>query len=440
MGGAYVSLQGDPASAYYNPAGLAGLYRQAISLSASAYWMAIEQYGNAVDFRHTTGERITADAESLEFDTFPASVVYVLPLGGSKDPDAVHHVLGFALLVPHFDQFDADIVMPPGESLALEIKASFFSENVTYWAGPSWAMAFGRLRLGLGVYLLLHLDEERFKASAKARVDDGLGGTLDSYLASATERSSASLTALAQAGIQVDVTDRFTLGAAVRTRTFGTLYSQVEMLTFNSAYVEDIRAQPIPLGGYVDRLETTNVELHYRLPWMFALGASYRVPESFAIALDLSLHLPQGPYDLVTGPPIVPVDASGNPVPERAVNPTQTRKNRLVFNANLGTEVALTDRIWLRGGVFTDMSSVDQDFYDNDEQRTGSVILPSLFRVGVTLGLGMIGDWSTSSFGVVYVAGFGETFGLETVEGEAARLSEVNTHTITVVLAGSADL
>ena len=40
MGGAFVSMVGDPASTYYNPAGLAGLYKQGISLKET--WETLE--------------------------------------------------------------------------------------------------------------------------------------------------------------------------------------------------------------------------------------------------------------------------------------------------------------------------------------------------------------------------------------------------------------
>lgn len=443
MGGAYVSLTGDPASAYYNPAGLAGLYRQAISLSASAYWMALENYDNIVGLELPTGEDVSLDTNSITFSTFPASVVYVLPLDAGKDPQATHHVLAFSLLVPHYDELDGDVFMPAGGALPLEVKASLLSESATYWAGASYAASLGgRLRLGLSVYGLVHLSEERYKVSAKASVDDTMGGILESYVAASTERTGACVTALVQAGLQFDLTDRFSLGASVRSPSLGNIYSKVSILYFNSVYSEDIRENVIPLGGYVDRIETTDVTMNYRLPLMLSLGASYRIPDSFALALDFSYHLSQGPFNQFEGEKVYPLDASGDPIIDenRAFNPTYQVKNKGVFNVNLGSEISVTSKIKARLGFFTDLSAVDQDYYDSAQRRAVAVTLPSLTRLGISAGLGFIGEWSTSSVGLVYTLGFGDTFRLNADEGGQPRSVDVTTHTFTVVLAGTANL
>jgi long-subunit fatty acid transport protein len=445
MGGAYVSLTGDPASAYFNPAGLAGLHRQAISLSASAYWMALEDYDNIVGVELENGEKVTVDTSSITFSTFPASVVYVLPLDSRTDPQTTHHVLAFSLLVPHYDELDGDAVMTAGELLNLvEVKASIFSESATYWAGASYAVSLGgRLRLGLSAYGLVHLSEERYKFSAKVSADDTLGGIVEYYQAASTERSGACVTVLLQAGLQFDLTDRLSLGASVRSPSLGRIYSKVSILYFNSVYAEDIRDNVIPLGGYVDRIETTDVEMDYRLPLMLSLGASYRIPDSFALALDVSYHLSQGPFNQFEGGKVYPLDAAGVPIVDdsRALNPTYQVKNKGVLNVNLGSEISLTRRFKARLGFFTDLSSVDQDYYDTEQKWSAAVTLPSLTRLGITAGLGMIGEWSTSSIGLVYSVGFGDTFQLNSTEGgRQPRSVDVTTHTFTVVLAGTANL
>lgn len=444
MGGAYTSMVGDPASSYYNPAGLGGLYNQAISLSASAYWMALEDYEGVVDHTTDAGERIIVDADSMTFSTFPASVVYLLPLDSHKDPEAFHHVLAFSLLVPQYDEVDAEVFMPRAASLPLEVKASFLIEAATYWAGPSYAFSVGgRFRAGVSLFVLTHLLEEQVKVSSKVAVEDDQGSWLDMYSAVSSERSAACVTALIQAGLQVDITDRFTLGFSVRSPTFGTLYSDVSVLSFNSWYMEGGRPNPTPLSGYVDRIETSDVEMEYRLPLMLALGAGYRVPDSWALALDVSFHLPTDPYRIFDGPLVYPKDAAGNPIPDanRALDPSTRTKSKWVFNANLGAEFNIAGDYRARLGFFTDLSSVDHNFYDANNLRGQAVILPSLNRFGASLGLAMIGDWSTSSFNLVYVLGVGETFALgEEIEGAEARMIDVTTHTITVVLAGTVDL
>jgi hypothetical protein len=291
--------------------------------------------------------------------------------------------------------------------------------------------------------VLTHLLEEQIKVSSKVAVEDAQGSWLDMYSAVSSERSAACVTALVQAGLQYDITDRFTLGFAVRSPTIGTLYSDVSLLSFNSWYMEGGRPDPAPLSGYVDRLETSNVEMEYRLPLMLALGAGYRVPDSWALALDVSFHLPTDPYLVFDGPLVYPKDASGDPILDdnRALDPSAETKAKWVFNANLGSEFNLSGSFRARLGFFTDLSSVDHDYYDKNNKRGQAVILPKLNRFGISAGLAMIGDWSTSSFNLVYVVGVGETFALgEEIEGAEPRMIDVTTHTITVVLAGTVDL
>jgi long-subunit fatty acid transport protein len=447
MGGAFVSMVGDPASTYYNPAGLAGLYKQGISLSASVYQLLLENYTGIIDLDAGGGDSITADMGSNTFATFPSSMVYVLPLDKNEGADAFHHVLAFSVLIPHYDKMKAEIDKPLGD-FAFEMKGTFLTEDMTYWAGPSYAVSIGgSLRLGLSLFVLAHLAENQSKLGLKVGTDDPVLGPTNWYNSSTFDRSGLSITMLAQAGIQYMVTDNLCLGLTVRSPTFGTFYSSVSILMFNNSYFEDELGNPLVTldePGWVDRIETEEVEMNYQLPLMVAVGASYSVPDSFAVALDVSLHLGQGAYALFDGDPVYPQDPMGADIidDQRVLDPYEERQTGLVVNANLGAEFSFTKEYMGRVGVFTNFTTVDQDFYDNQYNRPDAVVLPALTRIGVTLGFGMIGEKSTTSFGINYVVGFGETFGLSELFDplQAGEKIDVTTHTITAVLAGSADL
>lgn len=449
MGGAFVSMVGDPASTYYNPAGLAGLYKQGISLSASVYQLLLENYTGIIDLDvgDGSGDRITADMDSNTFATFPSSMVYVLPLDKNEGAEAFHHVLAFSVLIPHHDKMKAEIDKPVGD-FAFEMKGTFLNEDMTYWAGPSYAVSIGgNLRLGLSLFVLAHMAENQSKIGLKATTDDGAGGWMNVYNSASFDRSGLSVTMLAQAGIQFMVTDNLCLGLTVRSPTFGTFYSSVSILMFQNSYLEDMDGNPLVTvdePGWVDRIETEDVEMNYQLPLMVALGASYSVPESFAVALDVSLYLSQGAYALFDGKVVYPKDPMGNDIvdEQRLLDPSEERQTSLVVNANLGAEFNFTKEYMGRVGFFTNFSTVDQEFYDNQFNRPDAVVLPALYRFGVTLGFGMIGEKSTTSFGINYVVGIGDTFGLSEMfdPRQAGEKIDVTTHTITAVLAGSADL
>ena len=441
MGGAFVSLVGDPASTYYNPAGLGGLFEHGISLSASVYQLSMETYESIMNLKTEEGGTIAADMDSSTFATFPSSMIYLLPLDENKEPEAFHHVVAFSVLVPDHDKTLAVIDKPGGE-YAFELKATWLSEEMTYWVGPSYAVAMGgRLRIGLSLFLLAHMSETRAKLGSKVAWEDEDGYLHHDYDTTSMERSALGVTMLAQAGVQYDLTDRLSLGLTLRSPTFGPMYSQLSMLEFGSNHQDLIDYQQgaiVAETGYVDRIETDEGEVNYQLPLMVAAGASYSVPGSFTVALDASFHLAQGPFYLFAGQQVYPLDPMDNELQddERALWVDRERKSSTVFNVNLGMEVAVKEDLLARLGLFTDLSAVDQDFYDTEDRRSDAVILPSMNRFGISLGAGMLGEKSTTSFGLVYVAGVGETFSL-TEEGAKV---DVTTHTITAVLAGSADL
>lgn len=446
MGGAFVSMVGDPASSYYNPAGLGGLYKKGISLSASIYQLLIEDYRQALNLSLDTGDKIQSDMNGQTFGTFPSSVVYLLPLDSNAAPESFHQVLAFSVLVPHYDKYNGKLDNPLGD-YAFEMKGSLFNEDVSYWAGPSYAVSIsGKLRLGVSLFVLFHLSEMRYNLAIKTWVTDATLGNMFLYAARSLERSGFGISMLAQLGAQYDISDNFSLGIGLRTPTFGTFYSSVSMLLLDSAYAEDEFGNPITAEGiqsYVDRIESQKAKMNYRLPLKIAAGLSYRVPGLLSLALDVSLHLPQGPYNLFEGPGVYPTDAVGRPIVdnERALIPDDERKNTLVVNANLGLEFVIHDDYFARLGFFTDFSAVDQERYGrNADSRMDSVYLPRMHRIGASLGFGIQTERTTTGVNLSYTYGFGDTYSFNDLFGAPYTKASATAHTLTLCLAGSAEL
>ena len=125
----------------------------------------------------------------------------------------------------------------------------------------------------------------------------------------------------------------------------------------------------------------------------------------------------------------------------RAVNPTVDRQYNWVLNANLGTQVHVAEDLVMRFGVFTNFSEVDEDFHHlNGIRRAEAMTLPVLASFGVTLGGSMIGQRTTTSVAFVYVYGYGYTYGMNEYFDMPPNKVDVEAHTFTVVLAGSANL
>lgn len=441
MGGAFTAMSSDPACSYYNPAGLAGLKKPGLSVSASVYQGHWEEYEDLLN----VDQDLSSGLSSETFSTFPSTVAYALPVCGT-DCESLNHVLAVSLLVPDYDHFEGKVGELQG-LYPIDIKGSYFTEEETYWAGPSYAISIGGwLRMGLSVFGLVHLSSRRINTSFKAQGESDQGLGFNWYSASTIDVSGWSVSMLVQAGIQVDLGDSLTLGLTLRSPTFGTIYSSVEGLAINSFYLEDLNGNPLvnsETPGYVDRVDITGVSLNQKLPLMIGAGVVLRLSDWWELALDGSFYLPQGRYAEFSGGIIFPKDPQGMPITDlsRAVDPTLERQYSWVLNGNLGSQFRLNQEMVLRLGVFTNFSEVDEDFHHSNQfRRAEAMILPVLSGFGASLGGSLIGKRTTTSFALVYVYGYGHTYGMNEYFDLPPNQVDVHAHTFTVVLAGSANL
>ncbi len=441
MGGAYTAMSSDAASSYYNPAGLAGLNKPGLSVSASVYQGHWEEYDNLLNVDQDLSSGLTSE----NFSTFPSTVAYALPLCGT-DCDSLRHVLAVSLIVPDYDHFEGKIGELQGV-YPIDIKGSFFVEEETYWAGPSYAISMGGwMRLGISVFGLVHLSSRRVNTSFKAQGESEQGIGFNWYSASTTDISGWTLSMLVQAGIQMDLGGGVSIGLTVRSPSMGTIYSSVQGLAINSFYLEDLEARPLvspETPGYVDRVDITGVTLNQKLPLMIGAGLVFKPTDWWDVALDGSFHLPQDRFEEYSGKIIFPKDPQGVAITDlsRAVNPTMERQYSWVLNGNLGTQIHVDKSLVLRFGLFTNFSEVDEDFHHSNQfRRSDAMILPVLTSFGATLGGSMIGERTTTSVALVYVYGYGYTYGMNEYFDLPPNQVDVQAHTLTVVLAGSANL
>lgn len=434
MGGAFIAMTGDGVSTYYNPAGLATISAPGISLSASAYQYATETYADELEFGAGEGA-FSADLESATFSTFPASIVFAVPLGDG----AFKQAAAFSILVPDRDQLAARLNATPND-FAFEVQAVVLQDDLTYWVGPSYAFETGKLRVGLSVFALVNQTKQQANVASKAAFLAGDGVPQIAYITAVQELSALAATAVAQVGVQYLIDDHWTFGATVRSPTFGSIYSHVEGVAFNSSYAEDAAGNPrvsADQPAYVDRLELKSADAQFKLPLMVGVGVSYQQPARYTVALDASVHLAQPRYLQVDAEPNAPPTVNGAPALDRAFEPDLAHEAKLVWNVNLGGEIVLDPKWSLRGGAFTDRTTVDLDFFDG--RRLDGLTTPAIDRYGVALAVGKRGKQNTSSVGLAYTFGTGEAWSLSEAFTNTPSRAEVTSHLITAMLSGSAD-
>ena len=162
-GGAVVALTRDAGSVWYNPAGLGGLSRSSIDLSASAYVLRLQRLPGALETRLTSGSH-EEDLGSTEMLSVPSAVVATRRLS-----DDVTLALG--IFSPVQDLFVTRTTLRTEDSVATEAgplgflysqRIQLSSQAARYCVGPSVGWQVGpRLRLGLSIFAVydtaLHL-------------------------------------------------------------------------------------------------------------------------------------------------------------------------------------------------------------------------------------------------------------------------------------------
>jgi len=431
MGGAFIAMTGDPTSSYYNPAGLAALTRRGLSLSASAYQYTQETYPDAFDLTGR-GLPVRSDLESSYFTTFPASIIYVLPI--SKNQAEHQHVLSFSFLLPMYDRIEARLDTVEAKK-PLEVRARLSSESATYWAGPSYAYGIGKLRLGVSLFGLAHLTKSRVSLGERFIPEDPDVQLLERT--QVTEDNSTTLSAVAQLGIQYQVSSEIALGLTVRSGHLGTLYNEGSVVWFNSGRSEAANGT---VAAYVDRLEIVDLEFTYRQPWMLGLGIAYST-ETWCLSLDGRMDGALSADSIVTGDKAMPTNARDAVVtdPRRTLDPNRVFATRAVVNGNLGAEYNFSEK-WLgRIGLFTDRSAIDLTQI-KDIGVDQPFMFPAIDLYGLSMAVGHRSDLSTTSVGIVTTIGQGQVWRVSRERDGDRTLADARSFSVTLVLSGSTNL
>jgi hypothetical protein len=157
LGGAGIARGWDSAMPTLNPAGIALVPGSVASLSAAVYGLQAISIPKFVSdeetFEHSMLGQLRPSKRSFsssELSAFPSSLSYFLHLGGENPM-----VVALALSVPRSirrsfaDQVDFEGEMDP--RIHEDISAGV--ENFVHLGSASWAMSFGRLRVGASLLL-----------------------------------------------------------------------------------------------------------------------------------------------------------------------------------------------------------------------------------------------------------------------------------------------
>ena len=348
MGGAICATADGMDAAFYNPAGLARVQQNSISVNGTFY--GLQHYETESSL--FPGEELGVDS----FVTIPAGISAVRRLGTD--------------LVGSFSVF------VPSQSSAKEIRAfpenqhfyNFSDDEQTLWLGPSLGyQASDRLSLGASVFAVYQ--------SASHFNNLFWGDYAYSY---ALDYKYSTLGLVAAAGSQYRLTDRWNLGLTVLSPSLS-LAGSGKWQESAVRSDEDVQGKG---SIYMDDLDAEN-----GLPAQIKFGLAWQKPKSIGFGVDVTHHFSRN-YDLLS---------NGEDSLER--------RRESVTDVQAGGEYYVKGRYPVRAGAFTSFSSAP----DVDPQN--SLALPQVDLYGLTASAGMGSEHLVINMGINYIFGSGDARG-----------------------------
>ena len=397
MGGAHTALAHEASGAHYNPAGILRPGAALLQLSMSAYKLRMLTMEAADVCGH-----LLEDSEQ-SFFSFPGSLGIVLPFSAG----GLDHAIGFTLVVPHWDRSKKDFQVKGARCGQLSISAigselqvdRVFSAGITYAIRP-----MSKLQLGLTVGTKVRT----FTTSSLVSIVTDSQNLYPAILHLNGEVTMLNL--FIQAGAIYEPLPGLRLGLSFTSPQIRlTGRGRLDIIS-TSADPTDVAGEPV--------LVAEDAEYYWKVPFKLTLGAAYAYRHLLTVALDVSLHGPQGNYRLAEHPKLDKhTDADSVPRVERDV----------VVNVNLGLEAMVWRKLILRLGLFTNFTSFPDEADVPLQDRAGDFNHTDMF--GATLGASYLSSASSIlSFGVQ--GQLGDARGISThiysKDGTTAGLTEEN--------------
>jgi hypothetical protein len=359
MGGAYTALAGDESGWFYNPAGPAQATQSSMSLSVSLYGMVygkfLDTLGPGQDFSYT-------------------SVNIVPSMVGSIKKLSPRWSAGFAVVAPSTLNVATRDQLPSGDTIV------YSQQDQSIWAGPGVAwQATPRLRLGASLFGVMRQNSMDFTMVMRLAPADA-GGTTGEFveLRNAGEGTVLSLTGVL--GVQWQASDDLTLGLSLRAPAVP-VYSKLTLYQDSSVVLNTAQGT---VGGLTS--STQEVDIEGLTPrFRVAVGGAYRLGEDVLLALD---------YVLVAG----------------------DDRHILTHDVSVGAEVAFTDKVVGRAGLFTNMSSSRTDVAVHGDSHIN--------QFGLALGAGLVSDHTETSLGLSATYGQGDAQAILSDPHQAVRTGE----------------
>ncbi len=369
MGGAATALAEDESGAAYNPAGPAFSNGNSLSVSTSFYGLVTgfnaDALGQGESFNYSTVNLIPTTASSLWH------------LGESTLEEPSPFILAFNVFAPGNFQFQQRTTIRDG---AVNLYLSTLERLLLL--GPTFAYR-AHPRFAVGISLHGQINTFNSVLTLSDVRETGTDG-INSFINYTSSQDILNLGMVAALGVRWEPTDSLLLGLSIRSPTIhfyghGTGFSQVSYAASATNKADTVT-------------QTAEGETRRELPLRINFGLAWRVPRSWALALDVNFYLPHQ-YLLVSN--------AGTSVVE-ALNFT--------VNGALGFEYYIWPEYPIRAGFFTDLSP-------RGAPLPGSSGGDRVDTFGLTLTGSQSTERTSTSVGVVASYSFIQTVGLDLSNG-----------------------
>lgn len=368
MGGAYTAVSDDPSGLYYNPAGIVFAAGRSFSASVNAFQYSQKKYKDVLG-----GNGWDRKSSNLQPNYFGI----IQPLGEGK--------VGFSYAVPDSRLEDQDQTfynipgIDPTTKTPLTITKYVINMNdtdYTYNFGPSYAMKIND-NLSVGTTLYVYYRDRELISNHFVTVDDGRYEWRNVY-DSLTEWGVRPIV-----GAMWAPADKVSLG-----------------LTLSKNYILDTdKRLQVTNRGLDDGINVPDYYVYEsddnrEFPWNGTFGVAYFPSESLLISADLSYYSSASyEQDFKLKDAI----RSGH-----ATSETLSTDLERVINVAVGAEYYPTERIALRGGLFTNMANTP-------ELSSGKTDQPEhIDMYGLSLSISRFTRASSLTLGGSYSMGSGE--------------------------------
>ena len=357
MGGAIGATASGLDACYYNPAGLARVSFNTLSLSANLY--GFQKY------RAENGLAVGEDLKRNSFVSIPAAVTGITKTEGFG-------TWAFSAFIPDHTSF-----IEITSFLDKKHFYAFSANDETLWVGPSVGFAVSdKLLLGASVFGI-YQTYSQFESVA-------LG---DREFSFSDDLKYNSFGLLAQLGVQYKLDPEWNMGLLLQSPSWGLFGSGTYSAT-------EVMASSGSAGLYGDNLDTGNY-----IPAKVTANLGWEKPKDRALGLGLTYHLPCS-FNMVSG------ELHGVGIPDTTDSSHLSRA--AVVDVSVGGEYYVNGKYPVRMGFFTSRSTASDV---NPGSRGTEVQVPQINKYGITTSVGRETKNMSANVGLIYVFGAGDAYG-----------------------------